>query len=185
MEYKYCPRCGDEFQNWVETCPDCEVALGFEKPDRRAGSAVDLPAARHLQAIFVGEPWQVREPVDSLAAAAIPCRVDAFPPGEFSDDGVGIGSFGAGTRVGVYVREQDIPAIVALGEEWVRSTLATDDELDACPACGAALVADATGCGDCGLEFPEIAMCERCGASMPLDAAVCGVCRAPTGGGSS
>ncbi|GAI73249.1 unnamed protein product, partial [marine sediment metagenome] len=23
----YCPKCGDEFQNWVQVCPDCSVAL--------------------------------------------------------------------------------------------------------------------------------------------------------------
>ena len=23
----YCPKCRDEFQDWVKTCPDCRVAL--------------------------------------------------------------------------------------------------------------------------------------------------------------
>lgn len=180
MDYKYCPRCGDEFQHWVETCPDCEVPLGFERPDPNAqATSPDLPPARELQAVFVGEPWQVNDPVASLATARIPCRVDAFPPGEFTDDGAGIGAFGAGTRVGVYVREQDLPAVVALDEEWVRSTLATDNELDACPACSAPLAADAAACSDCGLEFPEIAMCERCGGSMEVEATACGTCGAP------
>ncbi len=180
MDFKYCPRCGDEFQNWVEVCPDCEVPLGFERPDPGAAPAPEaLPPARELQAIFVGEPYQVTDPVESLAAAGIACRVDAFPPGEFSDDGVGIGSFGAGTQVGVYVREQDVAAVAALDEAWVRSTLATDADLDACPACATPLAADATGCTDCGLEFPEIAMCERCGASMAADAAACAICRTP------
>ena len=178
MDFKYCPRCGDEFQNWVEVCPDCEVPLGFERPDPNAQPTVDLPPARELQAVFVGEPWQVTEPVDSLRAARIPCRVDAFPAGDFSDDGQGIGSFGAGTKVGVYVRQEDLPAIRNLDADWVRSTLATDTELDACPACSAPLSADATACRECGLEFPEIAMCERCGATMDVNAPACTVCGA-------
>jgi len=28
----YCPKCRDEFQNWVEVCPDCQVALVDELP---------------------------------------------------------------------------------------------------------------------------------------------------------
>jgi hypothetical protein len=28
----YCPRCHDEFQEWVEICPDCGVALVKELP---------------------------------------------------------------------------------------------------------------------------------------------------------
>ena len=176
MEYKYCPQCGDEFQNWVEACPDCEVPLGHERLDPKAQPAGDLPPARELEAVFVGEPWQVREPVDSLAEAGIECRVDAFPPGDFSDDGAGIGSFGSGTRVAVYVRREDLARIASLDADWVRSTLATDSELDACPGCSAPLAVDATACGECGLEFPEVAMCERCGSSMELSATVCGVC---------
>ena len=27
----YCPKCGDEFQDWAEVCPDCGVAL-VDKP---------------------------------------------------------------------------------------------------------------------------------------------------------
>jgi hypothetical protein len=29
----YCPKCRDEFQDWVKTCPDCRVALVAELPD--------------------------------------------------------------------------------------------------------------------------------------------------------
>ena len=38
----YCPRCRDEFQDWVEVCPDCNVTLVDElppvpKPAKRKG----------------------------------------------------------------------------------------------------------------------------------------------------
>jgi hypothetical protein len=29
----FCPNCRDEFQDWVEFCPDCKVALVDELPD--------------------------------------------------------------------------------------------------------------------------------------------------------
>jgi hypothetical protein len=28
----YCPKCRDEFQDWVKTCPDCRVELVTELP---------------------------------------------------------------------------------------------------------------------------------------------------------
>jgi len=28
----YCPKCRDEFQDWVEVCPDCKVSLVEELP---------------------------------------------------------------------------------------------------------------------------------------------------------
>ena len=167
MSFKYCPRCGDEFQSWAESCPDCDVPLGLEPPDPNAAPPAELPPAHELQAVFVGAPHQVRDPVDSLGAAGIPCRVDAFPPGGSGEEGAALGSFGTGTKVAVYVRAEDLPAVAGLDADWVRSTLATDSELDACPACAAPLAADASACPSCGLEFPAVDMCARCGATAP------------------
>ena len=28
----YCPKCRDEFQNWVKVCPDCQIALVDKLP---------------------------------------------------------------------------------------------------------------------------------------------------------
>jgi hypothetical protein len=181
VEYKYCPQCGEEFQHWAETCPDCDCALGHERPEPGAAAA-ELPPASELTAVFVGEPWRVREPVDSLAAAGIASRVDAYPPGDTTDEGQAIGSFGAGTRVGVYVRGEDVEAVSNLDEDWVRAMLATETALDNCPACDAPLADDATGCASCGLEFPEIDMCERCGSAVAVEAPRCGTCGADLGG---
>ncbi len=183
MEYKYCPQCGDEFQNWAERCPDCDVALGFERPSAEgtATATSDLPPASELVPVFVGEPWQVHDPVGTLNTAAIPCRVDAYPPGDISDSGEHIGGFGAGTKVGVYVRQDDIEAVMQIDADWVRATLATEAALDACPACQAPLAEDAVGCNACGLEFPEIAMCERCGSANAPSAPACATCGAKLG----
>ena len=181
MDYKYCPQCGDEFQAWVETCPDCECALGHEPPQPGAAPA-ELPPARELTAVFVGEPFRVREPVASLEAARIPCRVDAYPPGGDGEGAEALGSFGAGTKVAVYVREADVAAVSALDADWVHAMLSTETELEACPACEAPLPEGATGCRACGLEFPEIDMCARCGAAVDVAATRCGVCGTPRGG---
>jgi len=179
VEFKYCPQCGDEFQNWAERCPDCDVALGFDRPTAAAAApSEELPPARDLAPVFVGEPWQVRDPIATLGQAGIACRVDAYPPGDIADSGEHIGGFGAGTKVGVYVRPDDVAAVTAIDAEWVRSTLAAEAALEHCPACDAPLAADATGCGECGLEFPEIAVCERCGSAMEPGAPACGVCGA-------
>ncbi len=32
----YCPKCRDEFQDWVEVCPDCQVALVDKLPPEPA-----------------------------------------------------------------------------------------------------------------------------------------------------
>lgn len=46
----YCPKCGDEFQDWVETCPDCKVPLVEKLPpvteeEFREGSLVKVAVA--------------------------------------------------------------------------------------------------------------------------------------------
>ena len=39
----YCPVCRDEFQEWVEVCPDCNVALVRELPDMPERKETDEP----------------------------------------------------------------------------------------------------------------------------------------------
>lgn len=45
----FCPQCRDEFEDWVKTCPDCQMALVEELPSApskspRANEAVVLVA---------------------------------------------------------------------------------------------------------------------------------------------
>jgi hypothetical protein len=40
----YCPRCRDEFQDWVKTCPDCRVTLVAELPPVPAPASKPKPA---------------------------------------------------------------------------------------------------------------------------------------------
>ncbi|MFC1847213.1 hypothetical protein ACFLW5_00140 [Chloroflexota bacterium] len=39
----YCPKCRDEFQNWIEVCPDCKVALIEELPPQPKREEHDEP----------------------------------------------------------------------------------------------------------------------------------------------
>jgi hypothetical protein len=39
----YCPKCRDEFQDWVKTCPDCRVALVSElRPSTKGSKAANV-----------------------------------------------------------------------------------------------------------------------------------------------
>ena len=50
IKMPYCPNCRDEFQDWVEECPDCKVKLVDELPPlpeeiTREGALVHLATA--------------------------------------------------------------------------------------------------------------------------------------------
>lgn len=57
---KYCPSCGEEFEDWVEACPDCGDALAEEKPAPDPAEAGDEAAgpteeeARDYRAVWRG-----------------------------------------------------------------------------------------------------------------------------------
>ena len=39
----YCPKCYDEFQDWVEVCPDCKIALVEKLPVQPKREEMDEP----------------------------------------------------------------------------------------------------------------------------------------------
>jgi len=39
----YCPKCRDEFEDWVEVCPDCRIALVNELPATPDSKQIDEP----------------------------------------------------------------------------------------------------------------------------------------------
>jgi hypothetical protein len=39
----YCPECQDEFEDWVEVCPDCKIALVRELPAKPDSNRTDDP----------------------------------------------------------------------------------------------------------------------------------------------
>lgn len=167
---KNCPSCGDEFQTWVERCPDCDVPLTIGGGESTAAAAVDLPPASQLECVLVGGPWQTRGLAERLSEEGIACRVDAHPPDTDIDTDGGaaaarFGQAGRGINLGVYVQQADRERATDLSAVFQAEGMPELDghetpepgtELDACPGCGEPLAADATGCAECGLEFPEI-----------------------------
>ncbi|MCP5057647.1 MAG: hypothetical protein GY937_13125 [bacterium] len=166
---KNCPSCGDEFQAWVERCPDCHVPLAVGGGDGAGAENLppEFPPASQLEKVLVGGPWQTRSLADRLAEAGIACRVDSYPPESDLDTGGGgsFGQAGRGIDMGVYVRAADHERALEIAEAFQTEGLPELDdhdtpepgtELDACPGCGETLAPEATGCGECGLEFPEV-----------------------------
>lgn len=45
---RYCPKCRDEFEDWVELCPDCRTALVEELPQIERKEGRDHFFKRHL-----------------------------------------------------------------------------------------------------------------------------------------
>jgi len=46
----YCPKCRDEFQGWVKTCPDCRVELVTELPVETSPATGTASARRSARA---------------------------------------------------------------------------------------------------------------------------------------
>jgi len=165
---RYCPRCGDEFQPHIEVCPDCEEALVLEPPQAGGAAAETLPPAQELTCVAHGNSWDVRGLAEELQDAGLSCRIDRYPPvasqekaGEADSPGRGIGGFGQGVRLGVYVRPGDAAHAAELHQSRLRATLDGGDadapaggEEAGCPACGTATDPGVEECPECGLHFP-------------------------------
>ena len=51
----YCPKCRDEFQDGVEVCPDCKIALVEELPAQPEREEIDEPLAMMWTEILENE----------------------------------------------------------------------------------------------------------------------------------
>ncbi|MDM8001207.1 MAG: DUF2007 domain-containing protein [Dehalococcoidia bacterium] len=79
----FCPKCRDEFQDWVKTCPDCQVGLVEELPPppppqdnpRRVFARAE-PSANDLVTIATfSHPTEAYVPKSRLEAEGIPSFV--------------------------------------------------------------------------------------------------------------
>jgi hypothetical protein len=160
--FKRCPECRVEFQQWVEQCPDCHVALvSSEAPLPQPEPPRELPPAHELLCLERGDPSYLRQLAEQLQAEGVSCRINAYPPagGAASAPRAGGGSFG------LYVLPEQASAAVALRNAHLESVVpdaaglneGAGAELADCPACGERLGEGAASCESCGLEFPELA----------------------------
>jgi hypothetical protein len=161
--FKRCPECRVEFQEWVEQCPDCHVALvSAEAPLPEPEAPRELPPASELLCLERGDPPHLRQLAEQLHAEGVSCRIDAYPPAGGS--GASARAPGGGS-FGLYVLAEQAQAAISLRNAHLESVVpdsaglneGAGAELADCPACGERLPEGAAACESCGLEFPELA----------------------------
>jgi hypothetical protein len=154
---KICPTCGDEFQDWVEVCPDCEVSLKSEE------EMPSLPETISGICIATGTQKSLRPVAAALRADGIATRIAEGS----AELGPGLGVEGGGVRVGIpfdgwtyclYVSPQDVDKAQPVADKMLG--VAEDQPPPPfvpveghCPACGAAVGIHATECPECSLVF--------------------------------
>jgi hypothetical protein len=163
--FKYCHGCGGEFQQWVQTCPDCHEPLHAEpaEPARAHGREASSPPAAPLEdplLLRLGEPWELRALAQSLQQRGISSQIDTHPLGAEIAAGSRAGSRGQPARLGIYVARSDLDAVREFAAEFATSEMPDRDaglvrDPGACPACGEPTPENAASCSACGLEFPE------------------------------
>lgn len=158
--FRRCPECRGEFQEWVERCPDCQVALvAADQPLPPKAAPPELPEARELVCVERGEPRHLRELAFELQAEGVPCRIDLYPP-----PGSEASAEPGPTRFGLYVERERAETAAALRTAYLERVVPDSaglaenvgSELVACPACGESLAESAVRCDVCELEFPPL-----------------------------
>jgi len=142
---KICPECGAEYVHTVLVCADCDVALEVPNPHQRPALQRQLPPASELALVAAGVPREMERIALELQRYGISCRIDTHP---------------AGSRVAVYVHPEDagfaaqrIHDLILPHEDDAVELASPGSELEACPACGAAVSDTDSACADCGLAF--------------------------------
>jgi hypothetical protein len=150
-----CPSCREEYLATVERCAHCGVALvaASELPPEEQ---TDLPPLEELVRVRVENPVWIEALAGQLAREGIPSRV------ELLDTDAPLARRHGAPCV-LYVQSGDAERARQIDEELLRQQLpdlpeGADtgwSEAEGCPACGAAVAAQATECPDCGLGFAE------------------------------
>src|SRR5689334_6759988 len=155
MHVRVCPECEEEYRPDIATCADCGTELvdrTFDEDGRPVAEPTQAEGEQvALVALYAGPAAALRPLAEALAAAGI---AQKFVP--IANQ--------SGLTLAV-AQEDGARAMEALapfhgrGTELGLSELAPTFEAGAehhehaCPACGAAIPADASACPDCGLEW--------------------------------
>ena len=158
-DYKLCPNCGAEYRRDAERCAECNVALVHQSEiSAEQDELAAFPPASELACVRVAPIAWIRALSEALQERGVTHRVEPVRAEDApADQRVRI--FGNTALFGLYLREDALADARAL-DESIAAQLLPDEaptvdsgESEACPACGAALGADATECPDCGLAF--------------------------------
>lgn len=155
MHVRVCPECDEEYRPDIETCADCGASL-VDRPVDEQGRPLPEPVEAEgeplaMVALYSGPAAALRPLAETLAAAGVAQRFVPIPGQSgltlavAQEDGPraleALSEFhGRGTELGL----SELAATFVAGDEGVEH---------ACPACGAAVPADASECPDCGLEW--------------------------------
>lgn len=159
-----CPECGEEYLPTVMECADCRVALvasGDATASAPAPAPRELPPAAQLVCIRTAALGWAQGLSSRLSEAGITHRLEAQEPDDAATPAAARRRL-ADSPYGVFVREQDVEDARAVDREFMRTQIpdVSDDAAavvvgEGCPACGAAVAADAAECPECGLALLE------------------------------
>ena len=152
---RICPSCGEEYVATVERCVTCDVAL-VAASEVVLPAPEELPPASELVRLRVEHPTWIEVLAQHLAEAGIPSRVELVA----SDRPA---TRGAPAPCALFVRAEDVERARGIDTDLLRTQLPDLPadvspewrEAEACPACGAALEAEASECAGCGLAFRD------------------------------
>jgi hypothetical protein len=129
----------------VLVCADCGVALEVPDPNPRPTVQRQLPPAAELALVATGVPREMERIALGLQERGISSRIDNHP---------------AGRGVAIYVLPEDagfaarvVRDLVFPQQDDELQSSSPGTELEACPACGAAVSDTDAACADCGLAF--------------------------------
>ena len=157
--YKICPACGAEYRPIASRCADCDVELVHRESLAAAIAAQEhFPEASELDCVRVAPIEWIQGLSNALQKRGVGHRVERATAAD-APEGQRPDLFGDTALYGLFVQGDEVPLARELDDAIAGRILPeeapelSEGEEESCPACGAALGADSTECGDCGLAF--------------------------------
>lgn len=157
--YKICPECQEEYTLVATRCADCGVDLVHGDEVALAEEELEaLPPASELECVRVAPLAWIRALSEALQQGGVVHRVEPASAADAPED-QRPGVFGDIQLFGLYVRlehvsvARELDGSIAAQVFPEEAPVLEEGEEETCPACGAALAADATECPDCGLRL--------------------------------
>jgi hypothetical protein len=158
-QFKVCPECRVEYRLSAEVCVDCRVPLVHAEVLPAEEALAEFPPADQLACVRVAPLAWIQALSMGLQEQGVTLRVERARA-EDAPDGQRADNFGdVGQLFGLYVRSEKLELARELDGSIAALLLPEDSapleegEVDACPACGDVLAADALECPGCGLGF--------------------------------
>lgn len=157
--FKVCPECRVEYRLDAEVCADCRVPLVHAEAAPPEEDLEGFPPASQLECVRVAPVAWMEALARGLRERGVTLRVERARA-EDAPEGQRADVFGDIAQLfGLYVRSEHLELAREL-DASIAAQLVPDEaealeegEVEACPACGAALAANVLECVDCGLSF--------------------------------